>query len=268
MIKRVWLCLTGCLVVVVMAAGAHDSPAAIQAPARGTGIIKGHIRLTGKLPGNPVIRMGMDPKCSQINTGKRVIQETVVASLDGSLANVFVSLQGALPPTPIPTQPVTIDQRGCIYGPRVVGVRVGQTLQIRNDDDLMHNVHSLSAHGNTFNVSEPKAGMVQEFRLKDEEVMLRVKCDIHSWMTAYVGVVTHPYFAVSSTAGTFEIGGIPGGNRSIQAWHERYGPITKTVRVQAGATTTVDFEYTGAEKPLAGIGFKSLIVEYALPSLR
>jgi hypothetical protein len=94
MTNRAWLPFGGLMVGVVMAAGAHGSPAAVQPPARGTGTINGHIRLTGKPPGNPVIRMGMDPKCSQINAGKRVMQENVVASLDGSLANVFLGLQG------------------------------------------------------------------------------------------------------------------------------------------------------------------------------
>src|SRR6185295_1358398 len=91
-----------------------------------TGTIKGHVRLSGPLPGNPVIRMGMDPMCSKMLAGKRVIQEYVVAAIDGSLANVFVRLQGNLPQTPVSNQPVTIDQRGCVYLPRVVGVRVGQ----------------------------------------------------------------------------------------------------------------------------------------------
>src|SRR2546427_6689954 len=93
-----------------------------------TGTIKGHVRLTGKLPGNPIIRMGMDPMCSKMNAGKRVIQEYVVASIDGSLANVFVRLQGNVPQTPVPTQPVIIDQHGCVYTPRVIGARVGQTV--------------------------------------------------------------------------------------------------------------------------------------------
>jgi plastocyanin len=244
--------LSGLMVAVVMTVGAQRSTAGVQAPGRETGTIKGHIRLMGKLPGNPIIRMGMDPKCAQINAGKRMIQEIVAAGLDGSLANVFVSLQGSFPQTPVPSKPVTINQRGCIYGPRVVGIRVGQTLEVRNDDDLLHNVHSLSARGNIFNISEPKAGMVQQLRLKDEEVMLQLKCDIHSWMTAYVGVVNHPYFAVSSTTGTFEIDNVPPGNRTVQAWHERYGPLTKTVRVTAGATTTVDFAYSGTERLRTG----------------
>ncbi|HME99949.1 MAG TPA: hypothetical protein VKK06_08710, partial [Terriglobia bacterium] len=109
-----------------------------------TGTIKGHMRLTGKLPGNPIIRMGMDPMCSKMNAGKRVIQQYVVATADGSLANVFVRLKGNVPQTPIPTQPVVIDQQACVYTPRVVGARVGQTVQIKNSDMLLHNVDASS----------------------------------------------------------------------------------------------------------------------------
>jgi plastocyanin len=174
-----------------------------------------------------------------------------MASVDGSLANVFVRLQGTFPQTPVPTEPVVIDQRACIYIPRVVGARVGQTLQLQNSDNWLHNVHGLSSRGNGFNVSEPKAGMIQRFQLKDEELMLRIKCDVHSWMTSYVGIVTNPYFAVSNEKGTFEIASVPAGSYSIQAWHERYGPVTQTVRVRAGAAATVELTYTGNEKPPA-----------------
>jgi hypothetical protein len=236
-------------VVITLSMSGPARVASAQAAARGT--IKGHIRLSGKEPGNPVIRMGKDPMCAAINRGKQVVQETVLASLDGSLANVFVRLQGTFPPTPVPTEPVTIDQRSCIYVPRVMGVRVGQTLQVRNDDEILHNVHSLSVKSNSFNVSEPKAGMVQQFKMKDEEVMLRIKCDVHSWMTTYVGVVSNPYFAVTNKAGLFEIANVPPGTYSILAWQERYGPVMKTVTVKAGAAATVDFTYTGTEKPPA-----------------
>jgi len=248
--NRIPLALAACVIAVSMTF--DRTGAAAQATGRGT--IKGHIRLTGKLPGYPIIRMGMDPMCARMNTGKRTVQEIVVASLDGSLANVFVTVQGSFPPAAAPAEAVTLDQRGCIYAPRVVGVRAGQILQVRNSDDLLHNVHGLSARGNGFNVSEPKAGMVQPFHLKDEEVMLRVKCDIHSWMTAYVGVVNHPYYAVTGGTGLFEIANVPAGTLKIQAWQERYGQLTQTVRVTAGTATTVDFTYTGNEKPgTAGI---------------
>jgi plastocyanin len=207
------------------------------------GTIKGHIRVKGPLPGNPVIRMGMDPMCAKLNAGKRPVQEIVVATADGSLANVFVSLQGSFPATPVPTEPVTIDQRACVYVPRVVGARVGQTVRVRNSDELLHNVHGLSAHENSFNLSQPKAGIVHEIHLKNPEIMLRVTCDVHRWMTAFIGVVSHPYFATSSAAGTYAIENVPEGTYTIQAWHERYGVVTQSVRVTAGATSVADFAY-------------------------
>ena len=83
--------------------------------------------------------------------------------------------------------------------------------------------------------------------------MLRLKCDVHSWMTAFVGVVSHPYFAVSHDAGVFEIDNVPPGTYTIEAWHEQYGPLKQTVRVKAGAPTTIDFSYTGSEKAAAGL---------------
>jgi len=245
--QRSLFVLTACLAAVSIGVGRHTT-AAPQAAAS-TGSIKGRIRLSGKAPGNSIIRMGLDPKCVQINQGKRLLQETVVTSADGGLANVFVRLQGSFPPTPVPTEPVTIDQRGCVYHPRVIGARVGQTLEVRNSDALHHNVHSLSAGRNSFNVDQATAGAVGKFRLNSEEIMLRLKCDVHSWMTAYIGVVTHPYFTVSSDAGAFEIANAPAGTYTIQAWHERYGMLTQMVRVRAGAVTTLDFTYTGNEKP-------------------
>ena len=213
-----------------------------------TGTIKGHVRLTGKLPGNPIIRMGMDPMCSKMNAGKRVVQQYVVATIDGSLANVFVRLKGNVPQTPIPTQPVVIDQQACVYTPRVVGARVGQTVQVKNSDMLLHNVDALSGKNNGFNIAQPRAGLVYEFKPKNEEIMLHLKCDVHNWMNAYVGIVTNPYFAVSNTMGTFEIDRVPPGTYTLEAWHERFGLVSKPVTVKAGAIASVDFDYASNEK--------------------
>jgi plastocyanin len=232
-------------VAALAAAGAgFDAAAAAQT---GAGTIKGRISVSGKPPGNPVIRMGMDPMCARINAGKRVVDEVVVATADGSLANAFVKLEGSFPRAAVPSEPVTIDQRGCIYGPRVVGARVGQVLRVRNDDNLLHNVHSISTAGNGFNVGQPMAGVQYDVRLKDEEI-LKLKCDVHRWMTAYVGVVSHPYFAVSGVDGSFTISSVPAGRHTISAWHERFGTLKQTAVVKPGATTTVTFAYAGGEK--------------------
>ena len=216
-----------------------------------TGTIKGHVRLTGKLPGNSVIRMGVDPKCGELNKGKQAVDEIVRATADGSLGNVFVRLEGKFPKTPVPSTPVVIDQSSCFYLPRVTGMMLGQTLQVKNSDNFLHNVHSVSDHENQFNVAQARAGVVDNFKPKNEEVMMRLGCEVHRWMKAYVGVVTNPYFATTDASGNFTIARVPPGTYTIDAWQERYGAVKKTVTVTAGGTATVDFTYTGNEKPAA-----------------
>jgi len=230
----------------------------VSAQGTATGTITGRVRLTGPAPGNPLIRMGADPRCSRATRSQKLTQEVVLRSADGGLANAFVHLRGQFPATPVSAEPVTIDQRNCIFVPRVVGARVGQTLRITNSDATAHNVHSAST-GNAFNTSQPKQGVVFTFQLKADEVMMRIRCDIHTWMTTYVGVAPHPYFAVSGTDGAFTIARVPAGRHTIQVWHELYGTLTRTVDVKAGATVTVEFSYTGKEKP-GGVAVQELVI--------
>jgi plastocyanin len=227
----------------------------IAAPLFAQGTVTGHVKLTAVPKNNPRIPMGADPNCLTINAGKSVVQETVLRAADGGLANVFVSLKGSFPQAAGGAQAV-IDQRGCTYHPRIQGARVGQTLSVKNSDQTLHNIHSLSTKGNAFNSGQPQAGMVFQYKLKSEEVMLHVKCDVHPWMTGYIGVVNHPYYAVSNAAGAFTISGVPAGKQTIQVWHEKYGFLTQTVDVKAGATTNVEFVYTGTEKPAIAAGFR------------
>jgi hypothetical protein len=229
-----------CAAALVVGAGLPTPAASAQGPG---GTIKGRITFTGKEPGNRVIRMGMDPMCAAANAGKRTVNEVYLVGDNNTLGNVFVKLEGTFPATPIPAQPVEIDQMACFYKPRVVGARVGQTLRVRNGDNLLHNVHSDSTKGNAFNFAEPVKGMQRDITLKDEE-MLRIGCDVHRWMTAWVGIVSHPYFAVSDGSGMFTIANVPPGKRTITAWHESFGTLTKSVEVKAGQAATVDFVYT------------------------
>ena len=240
--------VTAVLAMLMAAPGSH----AAGAQASNGGTIKGHIRLPVSGPAMWFSEWrgsecrGSTPQAGRAGDG--------VANLNGDLANVFVKLVGTFPGTAAPRAPVIIDQSGCIYTPRVVGLQAGQTLQIRNSDSLLHNLRSSSSvEANNFNVGQPLKGMVTEFRLKTEQSMMRLGCDIHAWMTAYIGIVDHPYFAVSNPLGTFEIVSAPAGTYSITAWHERYGTLTQAVRVRAGAATVVDFTYTGNEQPTAKV---------------
>lgn len=216
--------------------------------------IAGHVILQGEAPGNRVLRMGMDPKCAASHQGEIVAAETVVVTLDGDLANVFVHLEGEFPEASVPPErPVQIDQVGCVYVPHVVGARVGQTIEIHNADDLAHNLHATSRAENGFNVSQPVAGLVYRFQPQHEEVPLHLACDIHRWMTSYIGVVDHPYFDVSARDGTFTIRNVPPGTYTIHAWHELYGDVRQTVELRAGETADVSFAYD-ASQPEGGRG--------------
>ena len=239
--------------VVVTVVPVHGvQSAAGKQGAAGTGTIQGHVKLMGQAPPNPPIRMGADPLCAKLarETGKRPVQELVVTNGAGGLANAFVDLQGTFTNVPAaPKDPVVIRQQGCVYSPRVVGIRVGQTLRLVNGDTLLHNLHAISAKGNGFNHTQPQSGAVDNFVMKAAETMVHMTCDVHSWMSAWVGVETHPYFAVSSADGSFTIANVPAGRHTIRAWQERYGAITKTIDVKPGTTTSVELSYTGNEKP-------------------
>jgi hypothetical protein len=136
-----------------------------------------------------------------------------------------------------------IDQTGCLYEPRVVGVMVGQSLEIRNSDPLLHNIKAVPTENRGFNISQPQAGMTSTRTFNTPEIMVPLECNVHGWMNAYVGVVAHPYFATTGADGAFAIAGLPAGTYQLEAWHERFGTRTGTVTVTDGGAGTVDFTY-------------------------
>jgi plastocyanin len=245
-LRRISLSATAVAALLVLFA--HDATPTAAAQA-GTGTIKGHIKLTGPIPANPIIRMGMDPLCSKANGGKRLTKQIVVAAADGSLANVVVQLAGNLPAGTPPAEPVVINQKGCVYSPRVVTAQAGQTLRVINSDTMLHEVHTTNTTANEFRVTQPQSGMVFNQKLKKDTVVMHLTCTSHSWMDAYVAVVPHAFADVTDDTGTFTLARVPPGKYTIQAWHERYGKLSKTVDVTAGGAATINFDYTGQEKP-------------------
>jgi plastocyanin len=142
-----------------------------------------------------------------------------------------------------PAEPVVLDQKGCCYSPHVFGAQVGQKLVVRNSDPVTHNVHSFAKKNKAFNQSQQSGGKAIEQVLDKEEVLMQLKCDIHGWMSSYVGVVPHPFFAVTGAAGSFEITGLPPGEYTLSAKHEVFGAQKTTITVSEGGTVEASFTF-------------------------
>ena len=121
---------------------------------------------------------------------------------------------------------------------------MGQRVEIRNSDDLLHNVHASSSAGGGFNVGQPREGLVYTFQPAAPEIMMHLGCDVHRWMTSYIGIVSHPYFDVTSGNSVFRIDNVPAGTYTIQTWYEVYGELSRTVEIREGETATMDLEYS------------------------
>jgi plastocyanin len=206
------------------------------------GTVKGKVSYTGAPPAPTKLAMDADPVCAAAHTTPVMSQELVVN--DGGLANVFIYIDGA-PAKPAPTTPAVIDQKGCQYTPHVLGVQVGQPLQILNSDQTLHNIHGMPKKNPSFNFAMPKFVKKKDTKFDSAEVMVAVKCDVHPWMNSYVGVLEHPYFAVSGADGTFSIADVPPGEYTVKAWQEKLGEKDAKVKVDEGGTATVDFSYAG-----------------------
>lgn len=183
------------------------------------GDISGKITLKGTPKSEIVIDLG--PACGKINPTKQTTRHYVVGK-DGGLANVFVYIKDAKKADP-KGEGGTLDQVGCIYEPYVMGIVAGQPYKIKNSDSEMHNVHATpNVPGNKeFNLAQPAGSPVLVKTFEKPEILVRMKCDVHPWMFAYIGVVEHPYFAVSDKDGNYKISGLPDGKYTIEAFHQK-----------------------------------------------
>jgi plastocyanin len=210
------------------------------------GEIKGTVALDGVAPKNAEIKMNADPVCVKQTAGSPQSQETFMVGKDGkSLANVFVYVKEGLSPDysfDVPTESAKIDQQNCRYHPHVFGMRVGQKLEIVNSDPTLHNIHAVPKANTEFNNGQPIQGMKMDHTFTAKEVMVPFKCDVHGWMNAYVGVLDHPFFAVTDEDGKFDIKGLPPGTYTIEAWHEKGGTVTQSVTV--GPSESKDITFT------------------------
>ena len=212
------------------------------------GDVKGTVVLDGAAPKNEAIKMNADPVCVKENKSPQ-FQETYVVASDGkSLGNVFVYVKDGLGSYVFdtPTETAKIDQKECRYHPHVFGMRVGQPLEILNSDPTLHNIHALPKGNQEFNTGQPIQGMKTTHKFTAKEVMVPFKCDVHGWMNAYVGVLDHPYYAVTDNDGKFELKSLPPGTYTIEAWHEKLGTATQSVTLGQKETKEINFTFKSA----------------------
>jgi plastocyanin len=207
------------------------------------GTIAGMIRFEGTPPAPQPINRSSDPYCEKQDAA--AVTETVVVGTGSTLQNVFVYVKEGLGDRafPVPSTPVVLDQKGCRYVPHVLGIQVGQTLELASADNTLHNIHAIPQQNREFNKALQLAGTKHTHVFSTKEVMVPFKCDVHRWMSAYVGVLDHPYHAVTGADGTFQLKGLPPGTYTIEAWHETLGTQTQTVTIGEKQTSDVAFTF-------------------------
>ncbi len=211
-------------------------------------IATGGLKLTGKVrfegPRPKQGSLPLDAASRKLYKGKPALDESILISNSGGLANVFVYVKSPVRGDfPMPKTPAVIDQQKSIFRPRVQGLRVGQELVMKNGDPFIHNIRSLSRKNRPFNIAQPAGAPDRKKSFEAVEGPVTIKCDFHPWMTAHFWIMDHPFFGVTDTEGRFSIPDLPPGQYTIAAWHEVYGEQEVKVTVARNAAFETVFTF-------------------------
>ncbi|HEU4391728.1 MAG TPA: carboxypeptidase regulatory-like domain-containing protein [Blastocatellia bacterium] len=257
MIKRlgliaVALAILGSLVVISCRRKTIETPPEDEKPAKTAyksksdeGTVTGKVLFSGTPPSPKKLDMGLEPSCAAAHPN--AVSDDLVVT-DGKIANVFVYLKGGpADKFTFPQSPeATLDQNGCRYIPHVMGLQVNQKMKITNSDKATHNIHPTPKSNSEWNESQPAGSDAKEKSFSRKEILIPVKCNIHPWMRAYIGVLEHPFFAVTGTDGSYKIENVPPGDYTIVFWQESkdLGEHSEKITVPAKGTVTKDYTYS------------------------
>jgi hypothetical protein len=235
--------LTPVLLLLVACGGGTcpERPAPTPLDRTTTGSIVGAVSFHGDPPKSTSV--SLDRSCGALHDGPVTSGDVLVK--DHRVQNAFVWIREGLGDRvfPQPTTPVEIDQKGCLFAPRVAAVETCQEILFLNSDPVLHNVHGFPKSSGAWNFSLGQAGSKRSVRVPAPEAMIRVGCDVHPWMQAYVGVVNHPYFAITGADGGFTLKDVPPGDYVVASWHERFGTREQKVKVGPKEEVAVAFAY-------------------------
>jgi plastocyanin len=253
-----WIALAVSFAVAMLSCGGNketaEQPAATETAgkpvdAATAGSITGTIKLDGTPPKMKVINMAAEPNCAKQHSTPAMTQD-VVPGDNGTLQNVVVYLKGDFSQYKfdVPTTPVTIDQKGCMYEPHVLALMTNQPLQVVNSDPTTHNIHPVPKNNREWNESQPPGSQPINQSFAREEVAIPVKCNVHPWMKAYIAVLSTPYFQVTGKDGSFDLKNVPPGTYTVTAWHESYGTSEQSVTIgpKESKSVTITFKTAAA----------------------
>jgi plastocyanin len=224
---------------------AASAPPRHQSTTASGGEIAGKIYFQGEKPKLLPLDMRHDPVCVSEHEGTVYAQDGAVND-NGTLPNAFVRIEsgtGKLPETP-PKNSVDLTQQGCMYEPHVLGIMVGQPLQVLTLDPTTHNIHVMGVANRDWNVTQQPGSPSVIRRFTKPEVMIPVHCNEHPWMKAYIGVVSNPFYAVTGSDGSFTLKDVPPGEYTVAVWTATFGTQEKKVEVREGETASLDFTFT------------------------
>lgn len=192
----------------------------------------------------PVEQLASDPTCAAAHPDGLAVGS--VRGEAGMLADALVYVARGLEDRvfAVPQAAVVVDQRGCLFTPPVVGVRAGQPLEFVNSDDTLHNVHGAPTASAAWNFGLGVQGARRSIVIDRAEVPVPVRCDVHPWMRADVGVFAHPYFAVTGADGAFVFPQVPAGHYVVGTWHPLLGRREQPVDLAPGGTAVADVRFT------------------------
>lgn len=212
------------------------------APKGPAGSVQGLVKFDGVPPQGD--RLILPPGCS--TTNRQDIRSNEILVRNGKLKNVLIHVVEGLEGRvfeDIPQETVKLDQIDCLYEPRLIAARAGQSVEFINSDSIFHNVKSITKFNETFNVATPNKGDRFIKIFNKGELAIQTKCSLHPWMSASIAVMEHPYFQVTGDDGSFDIKGLPPGRYTLEAWHEVFGTRRAEIEIEADKTFQIEFTF-------------------------